>query len=738
MEAKPLCGVVTAAILAMVGAAGAQTCGWTWVNPAPPRHDIYRLKYENGRFVAVGAAGTVMRSQDGEDWEVVESGVHGDLYGIDWGAGFYVAVGDGVVLRSADGGGWTEAFRDDDATFLDVEFSVSRFVAVGAGRGGKVATSVRGDEWELVPVPWGGTAGSVVGTNDGFFVSVGTEIWFSSDGFEWEYETSVPALLSEPRQSGSVKTLDTGLFDLDRVDLAWTGERLLWANGSDLWVWEPDDEWELVLELDGCPGLRDWLGVIAGPGWAMASGISGCPSPYQDPIVSLAFSSNGGSTFGNTWEDELGGFPALARYGHRWFALGALGDVLTSEDGATWRCSHGGCTATVCADGFADVVSSGDLLVAVGGAGLCDGGLKRHAGATTAVSVDGTHWTVSPHEDPPLRGVAWTGSQYVAVGDGWIARSPDGVTWTGELSPDGAFLHSVAVGGGWVVSVGTLGAIYASADGIDWQKPFLYFSEDLDRVVWDGAQFLALGHAGSVLRSADAVNWSFALTSVEADLKGAAASPERRVAVGTDGVILASTDGEVWSQRLSGVTTRLDDVAYGDDRFVAVGWQEQPDGTRPSVVLASADGDRWTRFPAPGEAPHRVVWTGDRWLAVGGDRTILETECLGTLIEVDNQHVHLPHGGSADLTVRLSEPAVSDLTVAVESALPEHVVVEPTATVSEGSDTFVVRATGAGVAAGVVLTYTLPDSVGGGVATSLVTVQPPQWTPRRPSGRVGP
>ena len=113
-------------VLSMTGGVLAETCGWEWVNPSPPRADIYRLKHETSTFVGVGARGTIIRSSDGYTWDLVDSGVTGNLYGVDWGAGFFVAVGEDSIVRSTAGHDWETVYTYPGMTLLDVEFSASR------------------------------------------------------------------------------------------------------------------------------------------------------------------------------------------------------------------------------------------------------------------------------------------------------------------------------------------------------------------------------------------------------------------------------------------------------------------------------------------------------------------------------------------------------------------------------------------------------------------------------------
>ncbi|HSL18197.1 MAG TPA: hypothetical protein VLB51_09870 [Methylomirabilota bacterium] len=713
-------------------------CDWRWVNPAPPRQDVHRVIANAGRLVAVGAGGTTLWSQDGVHWELTHSGVDADLFGVELGAGWFVAVGDGVVLRSGDGRQWTVVSRIDGARLLDVAFGAGRFVAVGSGLGGRVATSVSGDQWTLVPVPWFGDAGSIATVEDGLAVAVGGEIWSSPDGLEWSFEGAVPTSQIAAVAVAPAKALGSDLFSLERVDLAWTGERLLWAFGPELWSRDREGVWQLVLELQGCGTFEDWLAVAGGPGWAMASGISGCPTPYLDPLVSLHLSTDGGTSFSEPWQEEFGGFPALGRTGSRWVALGALGDAMLGLDPTSWQCTHGGCTSLACADEFVDLAVGDESLLAVGGVGPCGLGAKRLPNPTVATSPDGATWTIVPLSGDRFRGVAWTGDEFLAVGDGWMARSDTGSQWTTEPAPEGAGLRGVGAGGGWVVVAGRGGALYWSENGASWSTPHIYTPQDLGRVVWDGEQFLVLGTAGTILRSGGSGDWSKALTGTDVDLHGAAAGPDGLIAVGDGGLVLASPDGGVWTPRWSGFSGDLGDVAFADGRFVAVGSSQLPDGRRPAVALVSADGDQWTRFELPAEALRRVRWTGDAWIAVGGERSIVRAGCLRTLVEFDSQLLQVPLGGTAELEVRLSGVVAYDTVLTVTSSRPGLVVVPATAVVPASSDRVVVSVTGAGLTTDAVITVTLPDHIGAGSGSVLVRVQPPLWTPRRPSGRVAP
>ena len=98
----------------------------------------------------------------------------------------------------------------------------------------------------------------------------------------------------------------------------------------------------------------------------------------------------------------------------------------------------------------------------------------------------------------------------------------------------------------------------------------------------------------------------------------------------------------------------------------------------------------------------------------------------------------MPHGDTLYLEVRLSEDVEADTPLIVQSSLPGQVSVPRRVMVLADSDTVMVPVTGTSVVAGAILTLSLPQSLGGGSTTILASVDPPQGTPRTPSGRVRP
>lgn len=132
------------------GLAGSPIERWTWRYPQPQGRALFGVTYGDGLFVAAGAAGTIITSEDGVRWTTQTWGVFPDLFGVAYSSGYYVAVGRyGFVAESSDGADGVEVDSPTTRTLLaiagnqfTIDPSVARFVAVGEA-GVSVAT------WDL-------------------------------------------------------------------------------------------------------------------------------------------------------------------------------------------------------------------------------------------------------------------------------------------------------------------------------------------------------------------------------------------------------------------------------------------------------------------------------------------------------------------------------------------------------------------------------------------------------------
>lgn len=257
-------------------------------------------------------------------------------------------------------------------------------------------------------------------------------------------------------------------------------------------------------------------------------------------------------------------------------AVGDRGTILRSTDCVNWTVISGVPTSKP----LRGVSASPDELVAVGDDVILTSG-------------DGEIWA-SQTVAPNLYAVTWSGSEFIAVGidgnGGAIMTSDTGDTWATESTD--AFLLGVACHGTTCVAVGEAGTIYTSIFGGEWMETNSGESYSLYAVAWAGNGFVAVSTNGLALKSPDGVSWTPYATGVTDTLRGVAWNGSLTVAVGhlRKGEVLTSSTGESWTKVDCGLTPKNDNVllavAWTGDTWVAVGGE--------GLILTSEDGTNWS------------------------------------------------------------------------------------------------------------------------------------------------
>jgi len=249
------------------------------------------------------------------------------------------------------------------------------------------------------------------------------------------------------------------------------------------------------------------------------------------------------STDGVAWtERTLGNLTfertiySVIHAGSQWVAT-ANEAILTSPDGITWQ-------GKLVGDKNRAVAWNGSRLIVVGG--VEDGAESR---AFVHLSDDGgVTWT---NQFLPivrfLRGIAWTGSQFVIVGDGGrIFTSPTGAegTWTSQTSGTDLNLRGVMAESGGLVAVGgqfrSGPVILTSPDGVTWTPRIAPTTRALYSISKAGSLYVATAYDGVVLTSPDAVTWTARFTPAD-ELYAATWDGAQLLVAGEGGAILAST-----------------------------------------------------------------------------------------------------------------------------------------------------------------------------------------------------
>ena len=504
---------------------------WHLRNPLPTSNLLYGVTYGNGIFVAVGDIGTIITSPEGEIWTIRNSGTSDHLRGIGFGNNIFVAVGfNGTILTSPNGVTWTKRNSNTREILFSVTYGNGIFVTAGDS---SILTSQGGVNW-TVRERISGLSGVTYG--NGTFVAVGyyennhgtyyAVIYTSTDGISW---------------------------------------------------------------IKKVPGTVEPLyGVAYGNGIFVAVGFSGTIFTSPD---------------GNTWierDSQVGSNLRGVVYGRSTFVAVGTSAILTSADGVTWERS------TSMAGGFGINYGNGTFIV-VGdyGAIYTSNDLVTWTNRKSSLALN-------------LEGLVYGNEIYVAWGLDKIYSSHDGTTWT-ERPHDyiNDTIKDVAYGNGVFVAVGWAGTLQISHDGITWissdsiRKLMLTY-ETVYSIAYGQGIFVATNGGGTVLTSPNGDVWTVRL--VDENLIYAAYLNDMFIAwtsnygSGTT-TIFTSPDGEIWTEIISKPQFEIVELTFGNGVFTAV--------SRFGSVYTSPDLTKWTiSVGMPGGA-YSIAFGGGFFVAVG-------------------------------------------------------------------------------------------------------------------------
>lgn len=263
-----------------------------------------------------------------------------------------------------------------------------------------------------------------------------------------------------------------------------------------------------------------------------------------------------------------------------------------------------------------------------------------------------------------INAIAFDGTQFVAVGKGgFVATSPDGITWTQGSLGNNSEYESIAYGNGRFVAVGELAPVISSADGITWQvetvgstringaafgnnlfvivggigsfwtspdgqswtKQPVLTTSGLRAAVYGGGQFVVVSRGGKTLTSPDGENWTLHEGVANTDLTSVSYGNWLYAATSSSGTVFTSFDGIHWlEQNVTEDSTPLRGIAFGNGHFALVGnGSESENGTH---LWTSTDGATWTRRNAiVKDALNGVTFRDGKFLAVGDNGSIIRS-----------------------------------------------------------------------------------------------------------------
>ena len=648
---------------------------WTWHNPLPQGNDLHAFAAGEDFLVAVGHQGTLLRTEDGQNWSPVDSGTTASLNAAASGGGTIVAAGAGGIISSGDGFSWSRVFQNDGVVVEDIVYGDGVWMGTGSmendsgpGTTAVVLRSANGIDWDLV-----------------------------------EQESVAQLRLGEAIAGGA-----NGRFLLAGVEFLTSQESSLLVSDDGGLTWDP---------VAGSPGTR--LNALAWNGTSFAgAGTSGI----------ITFSENG-----TDWEERhASGFRLtdIKHAGGYWFAVGySSGEgleprVVYSADGIGWNETSLDGTNGLLGTGFFDekffllgfrgillsghtphelaldsspntlplsgVAFGNELWVAVGGDTPAEArGVEEWLPGSgdgqriVMISSGLDDWTaIETGADTPLYGVAYGNGQFVAVGHaGTVITSVNGSEWTEQDSTTDETLNAVAHGDGYFVAVGGEGIVRYSQDGMLWQEPATLpeTTKAYRDITYGDGRFVAVASADSIIHASSPTQWSTASTpaglyndrifSVTHRSNGFVAAgiydythhvppPERAP------LLLASENGDDWVEAETTADFPLTAAgAYGKDYLVAGGYYDFYYRQGHTQAHTSPDGRDWESlipFPRPG-----IFWdfhyTGTELVGVGDGGMIVSTSPGHPFFANHPQPVHAIQRETVELSAEAVDPLDGDL-----------------------------------------------------------------------------
>lgn len=178
---------------------------WTRATATPTltAGSLFGITYAQNIYVAVGDAGRIFTSSDGNDWASRTSGVTPSLFAVAGGpAGFVAAGSNGTIVSSADGITWSTRASGTTTTLNGATYGGGRYIVVG--NNGTIRVSTDGVTWTqansgvtttLITVGWFENIGYLAGGDTGTLLS-------SLDGNIWQQvETGLSGFIAAITQT---------------------------------------------------------------------------------------------------------------------------------------------------------------------------------------------------------------------------------------------------------------------------------------------------------------------------------------------------------------------------------------------------------------------------------------------------------------------------------------------------------------------------------------------------------
>ncbi len=404
---------------------------YQWNYGTAHNYELRAVTYGNGKFVAVGLAGTILVSVDGTNWNNQSARIGNLIYGINYDSETFVAEGNSVTLiHNVTNRGVFGSNPLSTPSFHAVVCGGNQFVAVGDH--GQIVSSPDGITLTLRSGAIGNVKLLGMAWGQGKFVTVGESgtILTSEDGVSWTRQSS-----------GTSHRLRAVAFGKNRFVIVGDANTLLYSQDGGQWTRTTPPQ----------PRGFNSFNTVAFGNDIFLSAVF----PEQDHVFT--------SSDGLTWS-EAGKLPdvpsGLAFGAGKFVSVGRAGLHFVSTDGTAWiENQYPGFRLW-----FESVCYGKGLFVAVGN-------------SIAATSVDGSNWNFRPNM-PPSRiivGFQLDRDSILPAGKGGpLLLSTNGIVWVSSAPrPVSGNVYgnpTFSVGSSRRPGLDREVVVLHSTDGVHWRK----------------------------------------------------------------------------------------------------------------------------------------------------------------------------------------------------------------------------------------------------------------------------
>jgi photosystem II stability/assembly factor-like uncharacterized protein len=298
---------------------------------------------------------------------------------------------------------------------------------------------------------------------------------------------------------------------------------------------------------------------------------------------------------------------SVAWNGNRYVAVGYYG-IRTSTDGAAWAQVQFKTSLT-------------EPTVAAGIAVLDSGFILTTGTKTMFCSVNGTDWTESGSGHPrPIRTVHFAKNRFIAFGDSnliltAVLTNVLKLPWQPprEDQPRAA-LRSVAWSGKEFLAVGDTGAVCSSTDGIRWSKMSSEGIPQFRQMIRGRDLFCGITSNRELFTSPDGLSW---VRQTAPPIHDITWTGRRYYALTADSGVVVSQDAAAWQvvdHKFESASTL---ISSKGDTLVVIGYK-----TNRNICSFSIDGTAWKNSWMSSQSDlvvwhNKLTWTGNLFIGVG-------------------------------------------------------------------------------------------------------------------------